>query len=91
MSTSFLTEYSSRIKKCNTEESYFDALNWGLKEYELHHKMDSNVAALRDPIAAMVIEVFFRCPEAVKRCALNQEKIAKTYKRLMGTIEKLSS
>lgn len=72
-------EFYSRLDTCETEEHYSKVLLWGLKQYELSASKES--LNFTDPTAAMIVEVYFRCPSAVRRCVSNKY-VSRIYARL---------
>lgn len=63
---STLTEFKSRIKNCLSIDDYVHVLKWGF--YEVNKNRNTADDDFRNPIVAMLIEVFFLCPEAAMIC-----------------------
>jgi hypothetical protein len=63
---SILTEFQSRIELCSSIEDYDRVLKWGISKIKQKSESDKNYdEGFRDPIAAMMIEVYMACPEVV--------------------------
>ena len=85
MGKSLLNVFKERVANCQTMEDFTDVLKWGVEEVErLSLNESSDLELFKKPIAAMAVEVYFSCPDAVVACSQLHHQIGRTMTDLSG-------
>lgn len=88
MGKSLLNIFKERVANCHTMEDFTGVLKWGVEEVERLSLLDSTELELfQKPIAAMAVEVYFSCPDAVEACSELHQQIETTIIDLISSAD----